>query len=96
MNVLRVFIVLSMIYVSSTKTVRADQDGWYTEGGNYTPTKRIKVTLTNTLDIDRENCPVVIERQRFPFFNFSPPISMQHVINKKRLTINDTICSIII
>ena len=72
MNLLRAIIVLSMIYVFSTKTMKADQDDWYTEGGNYIPTTRIKVTLTNTLNIDRENCPVVIERRQFPFFNFSP------------------------
>lgn len=38
---------------------------WYTQG-NFKPKQRIEFTLTNTLDIDRENCPVIIKRENFP------------------------------
>jgi len=50
----------------------AGTDDWYSEGGNYNPSTRIKVTLSNPLDIERKNCPVAIERSRFPFINFGP------------------------
>ncbi|MBT4482360.1 MAG: DUF4861 family protein, partial [Candidatus Latescibacteria bacterium] len=40
----------------------AENDGWYTEGDNAHRT-RIKVTLVNTLDFDRTDCPVVIPRE---------------------------------
>ena len=62
-------VVLSIAATASATL--AEGDGWYTEGGNYVPTTRIKVTLKNTLDIERNNCPVIIKRQRFPFTNFT-------------------------
>lgn len=43
--------------------------GWYSEGG-YTPGTRIKVTLENTLDFDRIDCPVIISRSRMPIVNY--------------------------
>lgn len=41
------------------------QDGWYTEG-DFAPATRIRVVLTNTLDIARVNCPIVIPRRLMP------------------------------
>ena len=41
------------------------QTGWYTEG-DFAPAVRVKVTLTNTLDIPRINCPIVIPREIMP------------------------------
>jgi hypothetical protein len=41
------------------------QSGWYTEG-DFAPSTRVKVTLTNTLDIPRSNCPIVIPRESMP------------------------------
>ena len=38
---------------------------WYTQG-DFTPHARIEYTIENTLDIDRENCPVTIKREHFP------------------------------
>ena len=35
----------------------------------FTPAKRIKITVSNPLDIDRDNCPVVILRDELPFKN---------------------------
>ena len=46
----------------------AESAGWYTEG-NFLPEERIEVTLTNTLDIDRPENPVVIRRDRLPLQN---------------------------
>jgi len=41
------------------------KESWYTEG-NFAPAKRLKITLVNTLDFDRKDCPVVITREEFP------------------------------
>ncbi len=48
--------------------VRSENGDWYTEG-NYEPKKRVKVTLTNTLNIERKDCPVVIAREDLPIGN---------------------------
>lgn len=41
------------------------QSPWYTQG-NFAPETRLEYTIVNTLDVDRENCPVVISREDFP------------------------------
>ena len=38
---------------------------WYTQG-DFVPLTRIEYTIENTLEIDRQNCPVVIKRENFP------------------------------
>jgi hypothetical protein len=43
----------------------AGEHSWYAQG-NFQPVQRLQFTLTNTLDFDRENAPVVIKRQDFP------------------------------
>jgi len=43
----------------------ADNGEWYTQG-NFMPTCRIEYIMENTLNIDRENCPVIITRDDFP------------------------------
>jgi len=43
----------------------ASDKGWYTEG-NFAPSKRLAITVINTLDVDRKDCPVVITRDQFP------------------------------
>lgn len=45
------------------------QYGWYTEGEDNMPTERIRVTVTNPLDIPLENQPVVIHRSSLPIQN---------------------------
>ncbi len=40
-------------------------DGWYTQG-DFKPSERIEIRLTNDLDIDRPNTPVVITRDQIP------------------------------
>lgn len=44
-------------------------NGWYTEGKDYAPSKRIKITVTNPLAIPVKNCPVVISRSSLPYQN---------------------------
>ncbi|MFC1538990.1 DUF4861 family protein [Candidatus Latescibacterota bacterium] len=55
---------LILIVLTAYSSYGAD-DGWYTEG-NLEPLKRIKITVTNTLDIDRPDCPVIIQRTQLP------------------------------
>jgi len=43
----------------------AQSTGWYTEG-NFTPKERMELTVVNTLDVPRSNCPVVVTRDAFP------------------------------
>jgi hypothetical protein len=39
--------------------------GWYTEG-DFAPSQRIEITLTNPLDVDRTGCPITIKRLDLP------------------------------
>ncbi|MFC1573929.1 DUF4861 family protein [Candidatus Latescibacterota bacterium] len=57
-----IFTILSLSFVS------AEGSGWYTEG-NFKPHKRIKITVTNPLNVDRKDCPVVIPRTQFTYQN---------------------------
>lgn len=43
--------------------------GWYTEGNDYAPSQRIRITVTNPLDIAQEKCPVVVQRSQLPVQN---------------------------
>lgn len=38
---------------------------WYTEG-DFAPSQRLRITLVNSLDFDRSNCPIIITRDQFP------------------------------
>ncbi len=42
---------------------------WYTEGKDYKPQERIKITVTNPLNIPAKDCPVVIQRSQLPVQN---------------------------
>jgi hypothetical protein len=43
----------------------SDEYPWYTQG-DFTPEFRLEFTITNSLDIDRQHCPVIIQRENFP------------------------------
>lgn len=64
-KLLLIFILLVSIVKGN---VNAESPGWYTEG-DFKPAKRIKITVSNPLDINRDNCPVVILRDELPFKN---------------------------
>jgi hypothetical protein len=61
----KALVVALVLMVLSAGLSFAADDGWYTEG-NLEPLKRIKITVTNTLDIDWPDCPVVIPRTMLP------------------------------
>ena len=62
-RVIRIVIALSLF--AGIVIAQSSPDGWYTEG-DFIPERRIEVTITNLLDIDSEQCPVVIKRDRLP------------------------------
>ena len=55
-----IFIIWSSQALSAQPKAR-----WYSQG-NFEPQNRIEYTISNTLDFDRENCPVIIHREDFP------------------------------
>lgn len=61
--VLIVLILSAGIASSQTKT------GWYTEGKDYAPTKRIRITVSNPLNMPVKGCPVVVPRSSLPSQN---------------------------
>lgn len=56
-------------FAGSHNTNTQKVDPWYTEG-NYSPTTRIAITITNPLKVERKDCPVTIENHELPFSNF--------------------------
>lgn len=45
--------------------------GWYTEGSNNMPTRRIGISVTNPLDIALKNQPIVVKRKELPIQNIA-------------------------
>jgi hypothetical protein len=42
------------------------KSGWYTEGKDYAPTRRIRITVSNPLNTFIKDCPVVVPRNQLP------------------------------
>jgi hypothetical protein len=49
----------------ANEVVKIMWGSWYTQG-KFKPKSRIKISLKNNLDFDRENCPLIITRKNFP------------------------------
>lgn len=49
----------------------AQSRDWYTEGKDNIPSKRVKITVTNPLNIPLKNQPVTVSRIQLPFQDFS-------------------------
>ncbi|HEC41474.1 MAG TPA: DUF4861 domain-containing protein [Bacteroides sp.] len=58
-------LIIILLIISSLGVRAGDQYPWYTQG-KFKPGTRLEFTVSNTLDIDRENCPVIIKRENFP------------------------------
>ncbi len=74
----RLFFLLPgiLIFFSASGSLARDQskinaEPWYVEG-NYMPTTRIAITVSNNLKIDRKDCPVTVLSTELPFRNFGP------------------------
>ena len=66
----RALTVLTGILFLFLSTVKAqDKVGWYTEGIDFSPAKRIRITLTNPLSVPLKDYPVTINRDELPFQN---------------------------
>ena len=63
---MRILPIMAALFIAGALTVFADmRDAWYTEGNN-AHTTRIEITLVNTLDIERTDCPITIPRETLP------------------------------
>ena len=62
---MRMIILAFVFVVAGSGSVFSRNNGWYTEG-NFEPETRIRVTLTNTLNFSRKDCPVIITRNEMP------------------------------
>ena len=61
---MRVLLFVIPLILASAAAAQ-ERAGWYTEG-DFAPSQRLEITLVNTLDIDRSECPIVITREQFP------------------------------
>ena len=61
---MRVLLFVIPLILASAAAAQ-ERAGWYTEG-DFAPSQRLEITLVNTLDIDRSDCPIVITREQFP------------------------------
>ena len=68
MNFKKIPVLFVLCLIAFGVFASAQDSGWYTEG-DFVPEKRIKVTLTNQLTIERKDCPVAIPRTMFPYRN---------------------------
>jgi hypothetical protein len=68
-NFIIVFLLISGMYIPSGEAQPAT--GWYTEGSNNAPTRRIGITITNPLNIPVKDQPVVIGRKQLPVQNIA-------------------------
>jgi len=58
-------LVLFILLVFAFAHTIAEENPWYSQG-KFHPAQRLEFTLSNTLDFDRENAPVIIRREDFP------------------------------
>lgn len=68
MSFKKIIFCLLFLSASFTEALYAEVCGWYTEG-DFAPTRRIKVHITNPLDVDCMACPVIIQRDELPVRN---------------------------
>ncbi len=54
------------LFVMLTGTADAEPESPWYEMGHFIPAQRIEITVVNTLDIDRPDCPIVITRDQMP------------------------------
>ena len=60
---MRLFSLLLMLFIFGE--VHAQSYGWYTEG-DFKPVSRARITIVNTLDMERKECPVIIPAYYLP------------------------------
>ncbi len=70
MSLGKLFSVLVFFIFFTGSICTAEENNFYTEG-NFRPTKRIKVTILNSINTDRQNCPVILSRDQLPYQNIA-------------------------
>jgi hypothetical protein len=63
-----IIVLIAGLSVFHTTAQTKSKDGWYTEG-NFSPEHRVKITVTNPLNIPLTDEPVIVERYDLPFQN---------------------------
>ncbi len=58
-------ILLFTILITASWHLSAGESTWYVQG-NFRPSQRLEFTLSNKLDFDRVNAPIIIKRENFP------------------------------
>ena len=60
------FLPVTFFLISMASAHAQSTYGWYTEGSDYAPSQRVRIVVTNPLDIPCENCPIVVQRKDLP------------------------------
>ncbi len=63
------FIIVFLFLVCGGILHAQTTDGWYTEGANNNPKRRIGITITNPLNMTLKDQPIVIRRDQLPVQN---------------------------
>lgn len=64
-----VITLVGVILILTSSALAQTKTGWYTEGKDNIPLRRIRITVTNPLNIPVKGCPVVVPRTSLPFQN---------------------------
>lgn len=65
---MKIAVFIALLFTSAIVSAQSDT-GWYTEGKDYAPTRRIKITVTNPLNVPIKGCPIVVPRTSLPMQN---------------------------
>ena len=63
------FFIIALLFLTSFYSYAQSQTGWYTEGKDYLPAHRMRITVTNPLNMPLKECPVVLQRSILPVQN---------------------------
>ncbi|MCK5331471.1 MAG: DUF4861 family protein, partial [Candidatus Marinimicrobia bacterium] len=63
-NLSTLLLIISGI-LSGSSFGTAQSERWYTQGA-FKPVERVQIQIINSLDFNRDNCPIVIKRDDFP------------------------------
>ena len=56
-------VIWSLLMLSAGIADAQSKTGWYTEGKDYAPTRRIKITVSNPFAVPVKGTPVVVHRK---------------------------------
>jgi len=65
----KILILTAMLFLLLGYTEAQTQRGWYTEGTDFAPSQRIRITVKNPLSIPLKDYPVTINRSQLPVQN---------------------------